>query len=72
VSPSFWSDENRLLVSRLGGWAINFKFIARKLGWIKTRSVVSEQADEPSQGARLQSGEERLRQAVDESRYEDR
>ena len=36
MSFSFWSDEDRLFVPRLLGWSINFKYIAKKLGWIKT------------------------------------
>jgi len=74
---SFWSDEDRLFVPRLLGWSINFKYIAKKLGWIKPSPT-----NAPADGARDDSAasedaspmtrEERLRRAADASRYEDR
>ena len=72
MSPSFWSDENRFLVPRLGGWSINFKFVAKKLGWIKTQAAHTDNATPVNDGAEPQDREERLRKAIEESRYEDR
>jgi len=70
VTPSFWSDEDRLLVSRFGGWSINFKAIARKLGWIKGRAP--DAVDRPaSHDTQPSSRDERLRQAMERSRFED-
>jgi len=73
VSPRIWSDEDRLLIPRMGGWTINFKYIARKLGWAKPHEG-TDAADESTHvpGAPLNaSREDRLKNAVERSRYED-
>ena len=67
---SFWSDEDRLFVPRMLGWSINFKYIAKRLGWIKASPVdaappASEEIQAPSE-----SREERLRRAIERSRSE--
>jgi len=68
---NLWSDEDRLFIPRLGGWTINFKYIARKLGWIKPADP-STDLEEPGDTASLpETPEERLKKAVDRSRYED-
>jgi hypothetical protein len=68
---SFWSDEDRLFVPRLLGWSINFKYIAKKLGWIKTSTSEAElpAPDEPEPSS--ETREERLRRAIERSRSED-
>jgi len=70
MSPKLWSDEDRLFIPRMGGWTINFKYIARKLGWVTSAAVVespapAEPSDEPK------SSEDRLADAVERSRFED-
>jgi len=70
---SFWSDEDRLFVSRrLGfGWSINFKYIARKLRLLKEQQTqLSEPA--PESEPTPESREERLRRRIEGSKYEDR
>ena len=71
---SFWSDEDRLLVRRrIGfGWNINFKFIARKLGLLKSlvRPVTDE--DLPKSEASPQSQEDHLREQIEASKYEEK
>ena len=71
MSFSFWSDEDRLFVPRLLGWSINFKFIARKLGWIKTPAGEDEPAASENLETPPESREERLRRAIERSRSED-
>ncbi len=71
MSPSFWSDEERVFVPRLGGWSINFKYLAKKLGWIKSDVVVSVDPLADSHETTPQSKEDRLRRSVERSRFED-
>ena len=73
MSFSFWSNEDRLFVSRrIGlGWNINFKYIARKLGLIKgSPQVTGEQA--PKSETTLENREDRLRKQIESSKYENR
>ena len=78
MNPSFWSDEDRLFVRRrIGfGWSLNFKFIAKKLGWVRsTPPEDNERGSRPDQsvGERGQeSRTERLRRQIEDSRYEER
>ena len=69
---NLWSDEDRLFIPRFGGWSINFKYIARKLGWIKPSAALKgeEDADPPLETP--ETSEERLRRSVERSRFEDR
>ncbi len=75
---SFWSDEERLFVQRrIGfGWSLNFKFIAKKLGLIKSTSPRdSEGGSHPEQSGEKREQEsraERLKRQIEDSRYEDR
>ena len=72
MSFGFWSDEDRLFVPRLLGWSINFKFIAKRFGWIKPTSESSSPEDDPQIESAPANREERLRQAIEDSRYEDK
>jgi len=69
---NLWSDEERLFIPRIGGWTINFKYIARKLGWVKPvpLSEEAEKTDSPVDAP--ETSEERLRRSVERSRFEDR
>ena len=71
MNSSFWSDEDRLFVPRLLGWSINFKFIAKRLGWIKTPSPAAPQ-ESVEAAPSGETREARLRRAVERSRSEDR
>ena len=68
---SFWSDKDRLFVPRLLGWSINFKYIAKKLGWIKPPVHEAEPAGPEEHEASSETREDRLRRAIDRSRHED-
>ena len=72
MSPKLWSDEDRLFIPRLGGWTINFKYIARKLGWVKPLTSKSEAAVSDLADETQETSEERLRRSVERSRFEDR
>ncbi len=69
---NLWSDEERLFIPRVGGWSINFKHIARKLGWIKGLPLKSEAVNLDLPDEKPETSEDRLRQSVEGSRFEDR
>ncbi len=72
MNLNLWSDEDRLFIPRMLGWSINFKYIARKLGWIKPSMSPKgvEDADLPVDTP--ETSEDRLRRSVENSRFEDR
>ena len=69
---NLWSDEERLFIPRTGGWSINFKHIARKLGWVKPLPSQSEAATADLADEVPETSEDRLRRSVERSRFEDR
>jgi len=69
---NLWSDEDRLFIPRIGGWTINFKHIARKLGWVKPLPLKSEAANQDPADESAETPEDRLRRSVERSRFEDR
>ena len=69
---NLWSDEERLLIPRIGGWTINFKFIARKLRWVKALPLKGEAVDADLSVDAPETPEDRLRRSVERSRFEDR
>ena len=71
MSFSFWSDEDCLFVPRLLGWSINFKFIAKKLGWIKPSASEIEPPTHQDPETSSETRKERLRRAIERSRSED-
>lgn len=71
MNLNLWSDEDRLLIPRLGGWSINFKYIARKLGWVKALPLNSEAVDSDPADETPETSEDRLRRSVERSRFED-
>ena len=70
---NLWSDEDRLFIPRTLGTSINFKYIARKLGWVKPVALTTSDDvnPEPSDG-HPETSEDRLRRSVERSRFEDR
>ncbi len=72
IKLNLWSDEERLFIPRIGGWTINFKQIARKLGWVKPVPLgeKAEKTDSPVDAP--ETSKERLRRSVERSRFEDR
>jgi len=70
MSFSFWSDEDRLFVPRMLGWSINFKYIAKKLRWIKPQAIETESPELGEAQTSAESREDRLRRAIERSRFE--
>lgn len=69
MSCNLWSDEDRLFIPRIGGWTINFKSIARRLGWIKP-SPLNQEAEKTGLPVNAsETAEERLRRSVERSRF---
>jgi len=68
----FWSDEDRPFIFWSLGLSFNFKWAARRLGLIKPSvdEPPREQVGEPQASPR--SREERLRDQVEASKYEER
>jgi len=71
MSFNLWSDEDRLFIPRTLGWSINFKYIARKFGWIKPAIKVSTTVDPEVGEQPPATAEDRLARSVERSRYED-
>jgi hypothetical protein len=76
VKLSFWSDEDRWFVPRKFGlgYSLNLKFVAKRLGWIKSTLDEPAGGDRPSSlddAIRTESREDRLRRQIEASRYED-
>ena len=67
-----WSDEDRLFIPRTLGLSINFKYIARKLGWVKPLPTKIETADEDLADSAPETSEDRLRRSVERSKFEKR
>ena len=70
---SFWSDEDRLFVSRRFGfgWSINFKYIARRLGLVRDKPGPIS-ADTPQSERSKGSRQDRVRAQIEASKYEER
>jgi len=68
---NLWSDEERLFIPRIGGWTINFKYLARKLGWVKTQVSPKPAEDTDGSADAAETSEDRLRRSVERSRFED-
>jgi len=69
---SFWSDEDRWFVPRAFGlgYSLNLKYVAKRLGWIKTRAEeTAAEHDQPT--AVPKTREQRLREQIEASKYED-
>jgi hypothetical protein len=72
VEIPFWSDRERPFIPWALGLAFNAKWLARRLGLVRKPepdpATPPEQADARSQPTR----EERLRDEIERSRYEER
>jgi len=68
----FPSDEDRLFIPRTVGLSMNFKYIARKLGWAQPLPVKPEAVDADAAEESIETQEDRLRCSVERSRFEDR
>ncbi len=73
---SFWSDEDRWFVPRAFGlgYSLNLKYVAKRLGWIKPASektpAITHSQSEQSAGV-PKTQEQRLRERIEASKYED-
>jgi len=72
---SFWSDEDRWFVPRsLGlGYSLNLKYVAKRLGWIRSSTSAAEAGSETLAEApqiETESREDRLRKQIERSRFE--
>ncbi|MEA3356551.1 MAG: hypothetical protein U9Q23_04350 [Candidatus Bipolaricaulota bacterium] len=67
----FWSDKDHLFIAWALGITINFKFIAKKLGLVKTVSQSVLKEDIPQSGPPLRSHKDRLREQIEDSKYEE-
>jgi len=73
---SFWSDEDRWFVPRKFGlgYSLNLKYVAKRLGRIKPRPeemLASGPAECEEPTAVPKTREQRLRERIESSRYED-
>lgn len=66
----FWSDKDRLFVYWGLGVSPNFKFVAKKIGLIKAASPLQEPDVVPSAEVRPQTDRDRLRERIENSKYE--
>jgi hypothetical protein len=76
MSPSFWSDEDRWFVPRTFGlgYSLNLKYVAKRLGWIKSPQppeATGPNRSEHADSERPSSREDRLRERIEASKYED-
>ena len=72
---NLWSDEDRLFIPRTLGMSINFKYIARKLGWVKPVALTTTTSDDVNpelSDGHPETSEDRLRRSVERSRFEGR
>ena len=73
---SFWSDEDRWFVPRAFGlgYSLNLKYVAKRLGWIKPTlgedpAAEHDRTEPPSDASGTR--EQRLRDRIESSKYED-
>lgn len=67
----FWSDKERLLVAWPLGITVNFKFIAKKLGLVKTAGQSVHKGEAPQSEPVPRSEKDRLREQIEASKYEE-
>ena len=72
---SFWSNEERWFVPRAFGlgYSLNLKYVAKRLGWIKTSANPAGPESEARADApqiETESREDRLRKQIEASRFE--
>ena len=66
----FWSDEDRPFVLWALGITVNFKFIAKKLGLVKTAGQSVHKGEAPQSELVPLSQKDRLREQIEDSKYE--
>ncbi|HCP32093.1 TPA: hypothetical protein DIT45_02445 [Candidatus Acetothermia bacterium] len=67
-----WSDKDHLFIAWALGITINFKFIAKKLGLVKTAGQSVHKGEMPQSGPPLRSHRDRLREQIEASKYEEK
>jgi hypothetical protein len=76
VKLSFWSDEDRWFVPRAFGlgYSLNLKYVAKRFGWIKPsgkEAPVNERSESGRPTVAPKTREQRLREQIESSKYED-
>ncbi len=66
----FWSDKDRLFVFWGLGASLNFKFICKKLGLVNPPSPLQEPEKIDRAEMRTQTDRDRLRERIEDSKYE--
>jgi len=67
----FWSDQDRPFVVWPLGITVNFKFIAKKLGLVKTAGQSVHKGEAPQSEPVPRSEKDRLREQIEDSKYEE-
>jgi len=67
----FWSDKDHLFIAWALGITINFKFIAKKLGLVKTAGQSVHKGEAPQSEPVPRSEKDRLREQIEDSKYEE-
>ena len=68
----FWSDQDRPFVVWALGITVNFKFIAKKLGLVKTAGQSVHKGEAPQSEPVPLSQRDRLREQIEASKYEEK
>jgi len=66
-----WSDKDHLFIAWALGITINFKFIAKKLGLVKTAGQSVHKGGAPQSEPVPLSQRDRLREQIEASKYEE-
>jgi len=67
----FWSDKDHLFIAWALGITVNFKFIAKKLGLVKTAGQSVHKGEAPQSEPVPRSEKDRLREQIEDSKYEE-
>jgi len=67
----FWSDKDHLFIAWALGITVNFKFIAKKLGLVKTAGQSVHKGEVPRSEPVSLSQKDRLREQIEASKYEE-
>ena len=72
MEPPVWRDKDRLFVFWGLGISLNFKFIAKKLGLVKSSTHSLSAPEKVETVVMARSQEDRLREQIEASKYEEK